>query len=616
MADISCNSKNSFVKVVKYKNHYSYYPSLGCGNKKNGEANPVTITLPDSNKAQEIEEEGCGGSSGSSMTIKATPPSYTKNDRQKVGIKISITSPTGINTTKTIYYAWSTTNTYDASLNWKPLDIPIPNENTQESEIIAGKTITATSKQLLTPANQTGDYYLVIRMDSLTDLFGTAWNKGDAEKKNYAIFGKYRIDNTKPVIQTLSASSSESAFDSVTPRITLAATDVLAPPSELKMCYSYDRDSCGKTKSDFKSSNYTKYETSKTLSKIKNEIDGTSHKIYLTVVDAAGNYTTANVNYTISLKHNITYNLNGGTKGSNTPDIAYADRETTISNPSKAVTASFNANGKGATASSMNNITKNYTFNGWTGENLSSTALTGSSSANTPWNGSQTTNTKFKWLTKQYNANVTMTANWTSPRMTLPAITKTGHTCNWNSAEACNGTSWGSGATYTPSTATERTFHACCTPNKYKLTINNNGGSGCGNQTKTYGSTWDGCTPSRSGYTFKGWSYNFGGQRVTGNKSATANWEKNKPSVPVNSCSIRGNTVFRVPYAYTCSSGHYHTTGYIHYCSDGSGNLYVHGNNAYDLTGGKYPKSSINGYNYVCPWSPFGPAEGWTVISD
>jgi len=684
MADISCNSKNSFVKVVKYKDHYNYYPSLGCGLKKNGEASKVTVTLPDSNRAQEIDEESCGGPDASSMTIKASPNSYTANDRQKVGIKIQITSPTGMNTQKTIYYAWSTNNNYNASLDWRPLDITIPSKDSQESKIISGQSVTATSKQLLTPANQTGDYYLVIKVEDLSDLFGTAWNAGDTEKKDYLIFGKYRIDNTKPVIQTLSAESTESAFNSVTPKLTLAATDVLSSTNELKMCYSYDEDSCGKTKNDFKSNKYTKYVISKTLSKIKNEIDGTSHKIYVTVVDPAGNYTTSNVNYKISLKHNITYNLNGGTLGENAPTTAYADREITISNPTKKVVASFNANGKGASISSMDSITKDYTFEGWTGENQATTALTGSSSANTPWDGSLTRNTKFKELTNHYNATVNMIANWKSPSMKLPAATKNGYKCTWNSAAACNGTyNWESGATYTPSAATARTFYTCCTPNtytltynsnggsacssksgkydakwgtlcaptrtghtfqgwysdstritadsivrgnltvtaswtanNYTLTINNNGGGGCYNQTKSYGSTWGGCTPTRSGYTFKGWSYNFAGQKVTGNVSATASWQQNKPSVPVNSCSIRGNTVFRVPFPYYCTHGHYHTTGYIHYCTDGSGRLYVSGQNAYDLTGGKYPRSSINTYNFVCPWRPYGPAEGWTVISD
>lgn len=56
---MSCNSENTFVKVVKNKNQYDYYPSLGCGVKKNGAVKEVTTTLPDENNAQEMDEEEC-----------------------------------------------------------------------------------------------------------------------------------------------------------------------------------------------------------------------------------------------------------------------------------------------------------------------------------------------------------------------------------------------------------------------------------------------------------------------------------------------------------------------------------------------------------------------------
>lgn len=42
--------------------------------------------------------------------------------------------------------------------------------------------------------------------------------------------------------------------------------------------------------------------------------------------------------------------------------------------------------------------------------------------------------------------------------------------------------------------------------NKYTMTYNNNGGSGCSSKTVTYGSQYGSlCTPTRSGYTFIGW---------------------------------------------------------------------------------------------------------------
>jgi len=294
MAGISCNSENSFVKVVKYKEHYNYYPSLGCGNKKNGEASTVNVTLPDSKKAQEIEEESCGGPDTSSMTIKASPNSYTEKDRQKVGIKISITSPTGINVQKSISYAWSKTNAYSASLDWKPLDITIPTKENQETGIISGKIVTAISKQLLTPSNQTGDYYLVIKVDALSDLFGTVWNAGDTEKKNYVIFGKYTIDNTSPVITSLKVDSNTGNYNNINTKVTVNATDnnKLSQDSELKMCISTSENGCSSA------SKYIKYTTTSNL-KVSNSYDGKEKNIYVNIKDRAGNIAKESIKYTV-----------------------------------------------------------------------------------------------------------------------------------------------------------------------------------------------------------------------------------------------------------------------------------------------------------------------------
>ncbi|MDO5394016.1 MAG: hypothetical protein Q4F33_05370, partial [Mycoplasmatota bacterium] len=72
-----------------------------------------------------------------------------------------------------------------------------------------------------------------------------------------------------------------------------------------------------------------------------------------------------------------------------------------------------------------------------------------------------------------------------------------------------------------------------------------------------------------------------------------------------NNCKIRGNTVVSTGYSWTCTRGHSHTTAYIHYCSDGNGNLQNRNTN-----------SSLVTFRYVCPSNPYGAADGYTVISD
>ena len=75
--------------------------------------------------------------------------------------------------------------------------------------------------------------------------------------------------------------------------------------------------------------------------------------------------------------------------------------------------------------------------------------------------------------------------------------------------------------------------------NAYKLTYDNNGGSGCTSKTANYGSTWGNlCTPLRSGYEFLGWKDGTttvtSSTTVTGNRTVKASWKQLflKPSTP------------------------------------------------------------------------------------
>ena len=65
--------------------------------------------------------------------------------------------------------------------------------------------------------------------------------------------------------------------------------------------------------------------------------------------------------------------------------------------------------------------------------------------------------------------------------------------------------------------------------NAYKLTYDNNGGSGCGSKTANYGTTWGTlCTPTRTGYRFTGWKSGSttvtASTTVTGDLTVTAQW--------------------------------------------------------------------------------------------
>ena len=90
--------------------------------------------------------------------------------------------------------------------------------------------------------------------------------------------------------------------------------------------------------------------------------------------------------------------------------------------------------------------------------------------------------------------------------------------------------------------------------------------------------------------------------------------------VPANTCNIRGARLVYPPFSWSCSAGHWHypsNGAYIHYCSDSNGNLIFNSTYSQALShlSGRVD-AGINGYNWICPERPFGPAQGYTIVND
>ena len=136
----------------------------------------------------------------------------------------------------------------------------------------------------------------------------------------------------------------------------------------------------------------------------------------------------------------------------------------------------------------------------------------------------------------------------------------------------------------------------------------------CSKTTNSYGG-WGGCQGScGTGTKYRTVTKIGIDGRNCGTWTDSTSCETGKSCVPTNTCNIRGNTIYNAPYPYTCSSGHYHTTGYVHYCTDSNGNFIFHGKNSQSVSphSGRVD-ASINGYNWVCPTNPY--TDGWTIIS-
>ncbi len=223
------------------------------------------------------------------------------------------------------------------------------------------------------------------------------------------------------------------------------------------------------------------------------------------IIDSSGNIIASNTKFTSSTtiyalwgggNYSISYALDGGSDGSSHPTSADYDQEITINNPTKKVTATFAKGSTGITVPS--DIAANYTFDGWSISGMDSTThYYGSSSASTSTTNTSLSGikvTKFKHL-RGTSGTVSFTAKWTAPSITLPAVTKTGHSCKWTSTVEGTKKEWNGGDTYTPKSeggVTSRTFTAECTPNIYTITLNNQSADTAGTSIiyEKYGVGW------------------------------------------------------------------------------------------------------------------------------
>ena len=197
----------------------------------------------------------------------------------------------------------------------------------------------------------------------------------------------------------------------------------------------------------------------------------------------------------------------------------------------------------------------------------------------------------------------------------------------------------GSGTNYVNSSGTfinnayktigDKTLYANWQANTYTITYNANGGSGApSSQSYTYDPNNDtvfylsSTTPSRSGYTFLGWSlsstatsasYSAGqrwGTHNANNYTLYAVWKKTVTVCGENGhvWKTRGIKIISTRFTWTCTRGENHTTAYIIYCSKcGMSALYYEDH-----------YSGSPGATLMCPTHPYdiGSSEVDKVVDD
>ena len=162
-------------------------------------------------------------------------------------------------------------------------------------------------------------------------------------------------------------------------------------------------------------------------------------------------------------------------------------------------------------------------------------------------------------ITVNYNANGGSGApasqdKYNTVDLTLSSTkpTRTGYTfVSWNTSSDGSGTSYQPGSKYTANESA--TLYAIWKANTYSISYNLNGGSkGSSAPTSgTYGSTVTVSNPTRTNYTFTGWTVSGTGASMSGtsltigagNITLTANWKVNDTTPPTCSLSANGSNI-------------------------------------------------------------------------
>lgn len=568
---ISCNSPYTAVKIVRFQNKFYYKPFIGCGVDKNGKANNPDIFRPVKSEVSEL----CTGDSSAMITIQGVPLADISIDKKEQSPKARLVSETGINKenpTPTIVYGYS----YEKNANvingdWQPASFAISKQSYQKRLIAAGEPqYFGSTMSFPTPAGVTGDLYLVMRVEpgTLIDLEGTPWRDIKTEEDNYVFIGPYRVDNESPKLNDSTViSKAGDSYQSRTPKLNLKVTDEhFTPTSDLKMCYSFDNEpKCPNptnATSLANSTRYTNYNAKKELREISDEYNGSTHKIYITVADAAGNYVKTDFDYRVASTYKLTFDPNGGGK---------CDHDS-IGQIENKPWGERVVNEKGLNVNTFCKTTKKgHSIVGWfkkadgTGGEVKETDIaTADLKVYAKW--------KVNTYKLSYNSNGGTACSpkdvkYNEAYGTLCTPTKKGHTLlGWYTAA--------SGGTKVDATTkmgdANTTIYAHWKVNKYKVNYNTQGGAACNPTYKevTYDTKYGTlCETTRSGYNFAGWyTAASGGNKVTENNVISdsdvtiyARWAAKNYTLTYNSnggstCSPKSKTVtYNQPYGTLCN---------------------------------------------------------------
>ena len=320
--------------------------------------------------------------------------------------------------------------------------------------------------------------------------------------------------------------------------------------------------------------------------------------------------------------YTLTFNPNGGSVSPTSKSLAYGSQYGTLPTPTRT----------------------GYTFTGWF-----TSASGGTKVSTTTTMGAGNATIYAQWALTNYSitynlnggnnpSGVATSYNITSSTITLPTPSRNGYSFGgWYTSSSLSGTAVTSIAT---GSTGNKVFYAKWTPVNYSISYNLNGGSVSGNpisyniETATFTLK----NPTRTGYTFTGWTGSNGSTAQTSvsiakgstvNKSYTANWRANTYTVAYNANGGSGTTAsssHTYGVAKTLTANAFTRTGYTfkgwNTKPDGSGTSYTNSQSVSNLnsTDGAtvtlYAQWTVNTYTYNIVYkSSTGKALGTSTVA-
>ncbi len=668
LKDITCNNPNrdSFAIIKKFNREYAYETYISCENS-NG-----VITYSDIDALA----EQCLLDDGKPHITVATEKGTTSDmfdTSKKKSIKIYLHDNYGFTKGQKIAYAWSTRTSADGVDNYENYDYNNPYTKT------TGKEVVLESKSITMKGNETNTYYLYVKPVRVQNILNNSITKIErygpfrfdheppacptisaVDENNQALAEKTPVRGVKINLKfgadDLQNYDYQISYDGGTSWSNTTTKDknslVILPikDGEVKVRIK-GRDNANNINSSWCNSKiYYNDNTPPTTPKVRGykksnatDVKGstglTEHSnntllsgwIFAKASDSTDHFGTITYYYVTSgaIGNNTTYKsgsyLNINPEGTSTVSFKACDTAGNCS-PVASYTAILDrtapncptvtakANNKTlATGTWTDAASVNFTF-GFTNDTTKWDWYTDSSTNDKKVNGI----TYKKWSSgnKPTTTTASITGQGQRSIMTVVYDAAGNHrdcvsrtynidrceatTISWNAYGDCSkkcgsGTKSRTGTKY--SSVSGHTSHQCGTKNAEKSSTSCNTQTCCSKVTYKDGKT---CTKKCGGGTYNRLAYSYydGSRCKSEDKSSGGSKCNTKSCYGSNNCKLRGNKKHSVGGWY-CTAGHYHTTAYYHYCSNSSGTSY----------------HLASDWKYVCPTAPYGPAQGWTIVS-